>query len=433
MESVWEKEINGPKFDPVSGDIRTDVLIIGGGMAGILCGHMLQKAGIDCVIAEADTICGRVTKNTTAKVTCHHGAVFDDMIRRYGTEKAALYLRANAEAVVKYRQLAGMVDCDFADTVSFVFSRDDRKKMEKEVAALQKLGYGATFKEDLSLPFSIAGAVSMPGQGQFHPLKFAFGLARKLRIFEHTRVLNLTSTGVKTERGEIKAEKVIVTTHFPFLNKYGLYFLKMYQHRSYVLALRGAPLLRGMYVDADEKGFSFRSYDDLLLLGGGGHRTGKQGGGWRELSDFAKQQYPRAATVCRFATQDCKTLDDIPYIGQYSPRTPNLYVATGFNKWGMTSSMVAADILTDLIRGRKNEYAAVFSPARSIWHKQLLLNAGESVLGLVMPTAPRCPHLGCALKYNRQEHTWDCGCHGSRFAADGELLDNPATRDIHLK
>ena len=185
----------------------------------------------------------------------------------------------------------------------------------------------------------------------------------------------------------------------------------------------------GMYVDEANTGLSFRSYGDLLLLGGGGHRTGKKGGCWQELEDFVKKHYKNAEIVGKWATQDCMTLDDIPYIGQYSKSTPDVFVATGFNKWGMTNAMVAADILCDLVRGKSNPYVTVFDPSRTVLHPQLVLNAFESTVGLLTPTAPRCPHLGCALKYNKAEHTWDCPCHGSRFTENGELIDNPATDD----
>ena len=215
------------------------------------------------------------------------------------------------------------------------------------------------------------------------------------------------------------------------INKHGGYFAKLYQHRSYVIALKNAKKISGMYVDASDTGLSFRSDGNFLLLGGGGHRTGKQGGGWKELENFAKQHFHNAKIVAKWATQDCMTLDEIPYIGQYSQAMPDIYVATGFNKWGMTNSMVSAEILCDLIQGKFNRYAELFSPSRSIFHTQLFTNTFESILGLLTPTAPRCPHLGCALKYNREEHSWDCPCHGSRFSENGTLIDNPATDD-HL-
>ena len=206
----------------------------------------------------------------------------------------------------------------------------------------------------------------------------------------------------------------------------------MYQHRSYVMALENAPDIHGMYVDEDERGMSFRNHNDLLLIGGGGHRTGKQGGCWQELEAFAKRKYPSASVAAKWAAQDCMTLDGVPYIGKYSKSTDNLFVATGFNKWGMTSSMVAAGVLCDMVREKQNDYSEVFSPSRSILHPQLAVNGAESIIGLLTPTAPRCPHLGCALKYNSAEHTWDCPCHGSRFTESGELIDNPATDDRNI-
>ena len=182
-----------------------------------------------------------------------------------------------------------------------------------------------------------------------------------------------------------------------------------------------------MYIDECEKGLSFRNCGRLLLLGGGAHRTGKKGGSYKELSEYARAYYPDARIIEKWAAQDCMSLDGIAYIGKYSKSTPNLYVASGFNKWGMTSSMVAAEVLSDLIVYNHSDYAEIFSPSRSMLHPQLAVNAFESCLGLLTPTAPRCPHLGCALKYNAAEHSWDCSCHGSRFSENGELLDNPAT------
>lgn len=428
--SVWTREISPPHFERLQGDVRTDVLIIGGGMAGVLCAYMLRRAGVDCLLVEANRIGGGVTQNTTAKLTIQHGAIYDKMIRRFGVERAQMYVGAQGAALDEYRRLGREIDCDLEEADSFVYSLNSREKMEREVAALERLGCLATYTDKLPLPFSVAGAARATGQAQFHPLKFLYSIAEGLPIREHTEVTEMSSRGVLTPHGRILAERIVVATHFPMLNKHGSYFLKMYQHRSYVLALENAPHVSGMYVDESGTGLSFRNHNGVMLLGGGGHRTGKRGGGWRELSEVAARYYPGAREVARWATQDCMTLDDVPYIGQYSAQTPDLFVATGFNKWGMTSSMVSAMILCDLVQGKANDYSAVFSPSRSILRPQLARNAVESVVNLLTPTAPRCPHLGCALKYNRQEHTWDCPCHGSRFGEDGERLDGPATGDL---
>ena len=430
MLSVWKDDSKLPEFEKLRGDLKTDVLIIGGGMAGILCAYMLEKAGVDYALAEAETICSGITGNTTAKITSQHGLIYDKLVREFSVEQARMYLSANEAALAKYRELCADIDCGFETKDSYVYSLRDRNKLEKEMAALGKIGYPAELVEKLPLPLKTVGAVKFSAQAQFDPLRFVSSIAKGLSIYEHTKVLELIGTKARTENGEINANTVIVTTHFPFINKHGSYFLKMYQHRSCVIALENAQDVGGMYVDENNKGMSFRNYEDLLLLGGGGHRTGKQGGSWSELESFAERNYPEAAEKYRWATQDCMTLDGMPYVGYYSKNTPELLVATGFNKWGMSSAMVSATILTDMLLGRKNEYASLFSPSRSILRPQLAINALEAALNLLTPSKKRCPHLGCALKWNSQEHTWDCLCHGSRFTEDGKLIDNPATGDL---
>ena len=427
MQSVWQDSIERKEFKELMGNIKTDVLIIGGGMVGLLIAYKLKRAGVDCTLLESGRICNGVTGNTTAKLTYQHGLIFENLIKRLGNERAALYLKAHSDALSEYKALCEEIPCDYEIKDSFVYSRSEREKIEKEIDAINSLGGKAEFSYAEKLPFRVVGAVKVSGQAEFNPLKFAFSVAKDLPIYENTKVKEIADGKAITENSEISCKKIIVATHFPFINKHGSYFLKMYQHRSYVIALQGAEDVKGMYVDENEKGFSFRNYGDLLLLGGGAHRTGKRGGSFWELENFRKKYYPQAKTVKSWAAQDCMTLDKMAYIGNYSKRTPNLYVATGFNKWGMSSSMLSAMILTDLICGKKNDYAELFSPSRSILHPQLFVNAFESLKGLLTPTAPRCPHLGCALKYNSAEHSWDCSCHGSRFSESGELLDNPAT------
>ncbi len=429
MDSIWPQTAQLPVFNSLRSDLKTDVLVIGGGMAGLLCAYKLTRAGVDCALVEADRIGGGITKNTTAKITSQHGLIYGKLIREFGADRARLYLEVNQRALEEYRALCRTMDCDFEEKDAFVYSLGSREKLDRELNALERLGFGAEFQADIPLPFPTAGAVKFKDQAQFHPLKFIAAIAGELRIFERTKVLELGPGKAVTTGGTISADKLIIATHFPVLNKHGGYFLKLYQHRSYVLALKNAPDVQGMYLDEDEKGLSFRNYGGLLLLGGGSHRTGRQGGSWTELERFARHCYPDAQSAARWAAQDCMTLDGVPYIGPYSKRTRGLYVATGFNKWGMTSSMAAAEVLTDLVLDRKNPCTELFSPSRTMLRPQLAVNALESSLGLLTPTVPRCPHMGCALKYNAAEHSWDCPCHGSRFGEDGTLIDNPATDD----
>lgn len=430
MDTLWLATAKLPSFPALQGDLKTDVLVIGGGLCGLLCAHALTEAGVSCALIEADRIMHGVSARTTAKITSQHRLIYDRLIRTLGVEAAQLYREANESALGRYRRLCEEIDCGFEEKDAFVYDRTGTAALEREWTAMARVGLHATFEDALPLPFPVAGALRLPHQAQFHPLKFAAAIAEGLNIFEQTAALAWDGRAVVTNRGRITADKVIVATHFPLFNKHGAYFLKLYQHRSYVLALRGAPDVRGMYLDAQETGLSFRNSGEFLLLGGGSHRTGKSGGGYESLQADAKAYYPDAEIAFRWATQDCMTLDGLPYIGQYARSTPGLYVATGFGKWGMTLSMAAATILRDLVLGRSNPCVLLFSPSRSMMKPQLLINGFEAAVSLLTPTRPRCPHMGCALKWNPQEHTWDCACHGSRFTQEGKLISGPATGDL---
>lgn len=432
MNSFWHDSCKMPDFPPLEGDCKTDALIIGGGLAGLLTCYMLTKAGVDCLLIEAADLCSGVTGNTTAKITSQHADIYHRLLKSMGREKARMYYEANEAAIVSYRDLTRQLPCGFERKDSFLYALSPSPKLEREMAALSDLGIDFTFEKDLKLPFSTVGAIRFRNQAQLHPLAFAAGIANGLNIRTHTIAKDFLGNTVITDRGNITASHVIMATHFPIINRHGAYFAKMYQSRSYVLGLKNASDVHGMYLDISGQGLSLRNAGELLLLGGFDHRTGKASEGWTGLEQKAKEFFPKASAQYRWATQDCMTLDGVPYIGSYSRRTQKLYVATGFHKWGMTSSMIAAQILCDKILGRENPFASLFDPSRSMLHPQLAANLLETTCNLLRFTKPRCPHLGCALQWNKQERSWDCPCHGSRFTEDGKLLDNPATGDLDI-
>lgn len=395
----------------------------------MLCAYMLTREGVDCVVCEADTVGSGTTAGTTAKITAQHGLIYSHITDTYGKDAARLYLEANLGAVEKYAKLTSG-ECDFERRDTLVYSLTSNEALIKEHKALSDIGYHPIFEERVPLPFPTVGALRFKDQAVFDPAKLLTRISDGIRIYENTRILKISDGTATSSLGSVKAKKIIVATHFPIINKYGLYPLKMYQSRSYVIAVSGAPRFCDEYVDASGSGFSFRGYGDLLFIGSGAHRTAEPTHGWGEAEELVRRHFDGARVEYKWAEQDCITLDGMPYIGQYSKKTDGLYVATGFNKWGMTGSMIASEVLRDMILERKNEYASLFDPSRKMCVTPLFENIKSSFKGLVTPRTPRCPHLGCALVWNKLERSWDCPCHGSRFDGEGNILDTPATKRL---
>ena len=432
MLSPWHDSTTTPQFPTLNSDTRTSVLIIGGGIIGILTAYFLHRQGIPYMLVEKDKICSHTTGNTTAKITFQHSLIFNKLSKSCGEHVAKMYYNANVDALNLYKKICRDIDCDFETKTNFVYSLNDLKKLEKELETAHKLGIDMKFCNSVPLPLKTVGAVYTKNQAQFNPLKFLYAIAKDLHIRQGTFIKRVQGNTAFTDKYKITADHIVFATHFPFIDRHGGYFMKMHQNRSYVIAIKGAQNIDGMYIDENDKGLSFRNYKDMLFIGGSGHRTGKKSDAYEPLRAFAKTHYKTSDEVYHWAAQDCITLDTMPYIGQYSKKTAMWYIATGFSKWGMTGSMVAATMLRDAICGVDNSYAEFFSPSRSIRIPPLLLNGIETAVNFVNPIPKRCSHLGCALKYNKHEHSWDCPCHGSRFDNQGKLVDNPANKDVNL-
>ncbi len=448
MESIWHKTELLRLRPALDGDLDTDCAVIGGGLAGVLTAWKLQRAGVRTVLLEADRLGGGQTGGTTAKITAQHGPIYAQLLRQWGPERAGQYARANQRAVEDYRRVVREedIDCGFADCSAYLFSQSQAAAMQAEVDAARRLGLDAHFTTKTELSFPVEGAVRFDGQARFHPLKFLSALAEELTVYEHTRVLRVKGGRVETGHGTVRARYVVFACHFPFPNLPGFYFLRLHQERSYVLALEGAAEMRDYYLGTDPGGLSFRPQGDLLLLGGGGHRTGEnRGDSYRTLEDAARRLYPGSKIAARWSAQDCMSLDGVPYIGPFAPSEPDWYVATGFGKWGMTSSMAAANIIAGAITGPPDPDAGVFSPRRfrpGASAGNLRVNGWVTVKSLAksclprtetagaFPIPPRCPHLGCQMEWNSDEETWDCPCHGSRMDREGRILDGPAQKGI---
>ncbi len=449
MESLWREQTK--KIIAKAGDeksenqnIHWDVIVVGAGMAGLLIAYYLQEKGKQVLVLEAAEIASGQTERTTAKITSQHDLKYSKLMKKVGVKKAKLYARANEEAISEYERLIQKlgIECDFRRCSSYLYTQQDKKVLWEEAQAAVYLGIVASFKRELDLPFPVTGAACFHNQAQFSPLEFVKHIVAKLEIWEHTKVLKISGNRVITHDKVLTADKIVVATHYPIRNVPGFYFLRQHQERSYVLALSGCDKIEGMYKGIDKDGISLRQAGEYILLGGSSHRTGKNktGGAYTFLEKKAKEYYPGCRVEAMWSAQDCMPHDGIPFIGKYSIFTPNLYVATGFQKWGMTSSMVAAMILKEELCGKKSPYSEVFCPQRLNFRagtKDFLKDVGESVMGLTKGIfhmkGPRCPHMGCELVWNPDEHSWDCPCHGSRFEEDGKLRDNPAKKCIQKR
>jgi glycine/D-amino acid oxidase-like deaminating enzyme/nitrite reductase/ring-hydroxylating ferredoxin subunit len=485
--SLWLDTTPGTNFPSFQSGLEVDVVIVGGGLAGLTAATLLKESGKTVIVLEAGRIVRGVTGNTTAKLTSLHTLIYDHLINHFGEAKARAYGEANQTAI---EQIASWVqqkqiDCDFKRTEAYTYaeSADEADKIEAEVEAAQKLGLPASLTNTTLLPFPVEAAIRFDNQAQFHPRKYLLVLAQDIpgagsHIFEATRVLDVEDGEpcvVTTEYGTVTARDVIIASHFPFNDK-ALFATRLSPHRSYVLALRikgSAP--RGMFISTGYS-HSLRSHPveggELLLVGGEGHKTGEGGdtvARYQRLEQWARQYWTVQSVEYRWSTQDNKTIDGVPYIGRYTPASKHLYVATGFGGWGMTNSTVAGLLLRDLILERQNPWAEVFDPNRAnlagvpafvkqqagvVRHFALdrmpdeeadsiapgegrVVNTEQGDVamykdeaGHVTALSPACTHLGCFVQWNAAEKSWDCPCHGSRFAADGKVIHGPAIKDM---
>ena len=497
MGSLWiENTKNNTKFPKLEKDIETEVCVIGAGLLGLTTAYYLCKNNITVTVVEAESEIGlKVSGNTTGKITSQHGLFYEHLIKDYGEKFAWKYWEANEKAITDIKNIIdeNNIDCDFSWQDSYVYTtlQDEVSKVKDEVEAVKRIGGKAEFVTKTDLPFTIQGAIKFSNQAQFDARKYMLGLANQItkqngQIYVETRVQDIAKKGKEyvliTKNANIKAKKVVIATHYPFISAPGFYFLKMYQSTSYGLAVdTKTNLFDGMYINVKEPIYSFRTatYNGkkVLVVVGADHKTGEtieNDNNYAILEKRVKELYPQSEILFRWNTEDCIGLDKIPYIGEFSTIMPNVYVGTGFKKWGITSSNVAARIITDKILGKNNKYADIFNskrlkPIKNRWEMQNMLkqtvisfafekadipigtieqipidnaaiinidgtNVGiyKDTSGNIFSVKPVCSHLGCTLTWNNLDKTWDCPCHGSRFDYMGNNIYDPANKGLEL-
>lgn len=495
MGSLWiETTKDEIKLKTLENDEETEVCVIGAGLFGLTTAYYLTECGMKVTVLEKGEIGEKVSGNTTGKITSQHDLFYAHLIDDYGEEYAKKYLEANEQAIKNIKQIIDkeQIECEFSTQKSYVYTdkQDEVNEIEKEVEAVNKLGKDAKFVTKIELPLKIKGAIEFDGQAQFHPRKYMIGLANAIlkqnKIYNYTTVTDVEKDGedykIYTDKGNIKAKYVVLATHFPIVNMPGFYFVKMYQSTSYLIAIEtNSKLPQGMYINIKEPVYSFRTANyngkEILLVGGVGHKTGEaiqDNSYYEKLEKKAKEMYPDCKVLFRWNTRDCISLDKIPYIGEFSNLMKNLYVGTGFKKWGITLSNVAANIVTDKITGNENKFEDIFTatrmkPIKNRWEVENMLketvnsialnkfkidpwsvdmiendngaiveingdNVGiyKDIEGKIYAVKPNCSHLGCLLTWNNLDKTWDCPCHGSRFDYKGRNIYEPAIKDLDV-
>lgn len=445
--SLWQN-VYKENYPQLRGKTTADVLVVGGGIAGLTTAYCLARGGADVLLLEALEIGSGVTGHTTAHITSQHDLTWARFIGRFGKHRARLAAQANEAAIEDIERIvrSEKIECDFMRLDSYVYSAEKKgeRQVEAESAAAEDLGIRTRMEKGEGFILPCRAACAFLGQAQFHPIKYINGLARAIgkyrcRICEQSRVLHLEGDRAATNEGIVTAPNIVIATHNPIINFPGMYFMRMYQSRASCVALENAPGISGMWNCIDKGQNTYRMYGDLLIVSGADRKTGTKMrvDPYAQLRAFAAAHFKGARPVYAWSAQDGITLDNLPYIGQYGQDTRGLYVATGFGKWGMTQGTIAGRLLGDVILGVKNPYERVYSPQRKVppiaaWNSLTynLATAGHLIAGVFQPGAPLCAHMKCRLKWNAFDQTWDCPCHGSRFDKNGEVVDTPAIHGL---
>ncbi len=492
-KSYWIASAEQASYPGLKGDITTDICIIGGGITGITLSALLKDKGAKFVLIEKGRILNRTTGHTTAKITSQHRLIYKYLIDNFGRERAKQYADANQSAVDFIVKTAKnmKIECDLNILPAYVYTCFDsfQSVIEDEVNAAKSLGLPAAYADNLNLPFKTKCAVKFDNQAQFHPLKYLIHLSntikgRNMTIYENTRAVKIDEeqqgVKIKTDKGSIKAKIAVLASQYPFHDKPGMYFARMKCSRSYIAASYvNKKLTPGMYISGEDPVRSIRTQpagkSELLLAGGEGHITGHTDNteiNYKTLIKFTDENFSIKSLEYRWSAQDYVSIDNIPYIGNLTPKKDNIFVATGMKKWGMSGGTAAAMIICDLIMGRKNPWLEVFNPSRfdlSASSKELIKNTvyvgKEFIKGKISTGSPNfqdieksggkivrqasgkvavyrdidgklhthdatCTHMGCEVVWNEAEKTWDCPCHGSRFSHSGKLIEGAAVKDL---
>lgn len=492
-ESYWKASTDLPEFSQLNEDIYVDAVIVGGGITGITSAYLLADQGLKVAVLEADRLLNGTTGHTTAKVTAQHDLIYDELITNMGKSKARLYYEANTEALTFIKETIDtlQIDCDFSEQDAYMYAttKEYEQKIQQEAEAYEKLNIDGGLTDSIPLDIEIKNALFMKNQGQFHPLKYLSALVQQITdkgglLFENTTAVDVDTgaqpTVLTREGSRVTANYVLACSHFPFYEGLGLYSTRMYADRSYVLAAKTKKKLPdGIFISAGDPKRSLRSVtingEEMALIVGESHKTGQGIDTMKHydaLQEFGRQVLGLETVAYRWSAQDLTTLDNVPYIGEITPGQPNILIATGYRKWGMSHGTAAAQLLRDIVLGKENKFQQLYTPTRFqatpslknflvenanvashlVKGKLEMTNTDPKTLphdkgavirvkgerkgaykdteGQLHIVDTTCTHIGCEVEWNSGDRTWDCPCHGSRFSYTGNVIEGPAEKPL---
>ncbi|MGN2638019.1 FAD-dependent oxidoreductase [Nocardia takedensis] len=491
MTAIWSHDRKTPTRLPLTPDRRHDHVVVGAGITGLATALLLARAGADVAVVEAREIGAGTTGNTTGKVSLLQGVRGQDIAERHSMETVRAYIDANRDAqrwLLEYCRTAG-VDVQIRDAITYAQDESELRAVRAEHDIARRSGLPVDFVDAIDTPFPFHGGVRLPEQAQLDPMALLMALAADVEshgvpVHESTRVRGVGRGHdgdhvVHTDQGDLRAGRIVLATGTPILDRGG-FFARVTAQRSYLAAFRiGGPVRSEMFLSAGSPTRSLRdalsSAGSVLLVGGNGHGVGRAADcaeRVEDLIDWTRRHYPTAEPVATWSAQDYRPVGELPYAGPLLPGGDHILLATGYAKWGLTNGVAAALALTGRVTGDAPRWARAFAtwrapvpkavpaaveangtvaremmtgwlaalrpegqpaPAEGCGHVRrhgLRPVATATVDGVTTEVSAVCPHLYGIVRWNSAEKSWDCPLHGSRFAADGTVLEGPATAPL---